>query len=260
MNKKNLISWTLVCGTFTAFLLIFYAQIGIAQMSIITLLFLFCIACYWGFNKISDFVSDYAEDESARPKGKLKPKTIMRIELGFGVLFAVIILNPFTILFTYFHEIGHATTALAFGIQVFSIVIISPRKGLTFLPLDYNNSLVLIAGSLSEITIAIVLLGFLYRSKTVKLGVFIAVFFSIWYNVLESVRYWHDSIFKGCGDAWDFLSFNPQIDPLWLAQLCLIIQIGFIVFLLLLFFSKIAGYFKFYFPDLSFGKFERLAR
>lgn len=260
IDKKSLICWTFVTGIFFTFLAIFYKQFGIAQIVFITFYLSFCISLYWGFTKISNIFSAYAEDKTVNPKGRLKPKNIIRIKIGFGVLFTILIIDPLTIVFTVIHEVAHATTALAFGIHVLKITITDPGRGYTELPPNSNNSLVAIAGSLSVIVSAIILLVLIYQSKTVKLDVFIAIFFSIWYSILESVKYWHDSIFKKVGDAWDFLSFNPQIDPLWLAHLCLIIQTGFIVFLLFVFFSKIAGYFKYYFPDVSFGKFERLVR
>lgn len=202
INKKKIFSWILVCGIYFTFLVIFYNQFGIAQLAILLMFFLVCIALYQVFTKASTPVNIYAEDEDIRPNRKLKPNKIAFIKkICFAVLFSILNFIPLTFVFTVIHELGHATTALVFGIPVFRIAIISPRVGYTSLALNYNNSLVLIVGSLSEILSAIVLLVLIYRSKTVKLDGFISIFFSIWYNILESVRYWHDSIFIGLGDA-----------------------------------------------------------
>ena len=263
ISKKKLIYWIVVSGIFFTFLAIFYNQFEFIQFVLILFLYLECVALYYFFNEIPKYINDYAEKDNARFKKKLTPNNIFLIVFILGVLLFVLLVDPLTIIFTVIHEVAHATTAVIFGAQIYNIVLKTPGVGYTHhsgLTTNLSNSLLSVSGSLSVIISGFILLIIIYRSKTINLDAFVAVFFSIWYIVIENVKYWYTSVFSGVGVALAFLSFNPQIDPLWLANFCVILYFGLATFLLLVFFSKIARYILKYFPDLIPSRFKNIIK
>ena len=120
---------------------------------------------------------------------------------------------------------------------------------------DSVMSQIFLAGSLGTILFGILFLLIICRSKNVKLDGVISIYCLIGYVILINVFYWRESVLLKKGDGWDLLSYNPQLDPFWLANLCEILYWA-TLFCLALFlagkiFSQLSSFLEKFFPDLS---------
>ena len=118
-----------------------------------------------------------------------------------------------------------------------------------------------LAGSVGAIFFGIALLLLIYRSKNTKLDGVISLYCSIGYTILINILYLRESVFLKKGDGWDFLTYNPQLDPFWLVNLCEILYwvtlFCLIVFLAAKIFSQVSSFIKKFFPDLSIYDIEK---
>ena len=259
-DTKRILIWIVMSGLFVMTTTFFYNQFGIAQLIVILVIFFFSVALYWITNFVSTKIDKYADSKTKEDIEKLTSKRVFWLKFWVGCVFAAAFLNPLMIIFTVIHELGHAITGIISGGNVLRIWIVSPGIGFTQFATELICPLFIIMGSVSSILVSLVLFGLMYKSETIKLEVYIAVFLSIWVNILENVRYWHDSALGMPGDALSFLSYFSHLNPVWLAHFCFVFQIVMIVFLSCLFFLKLARFALKYFPNTTFGPFNRVIK
>ena len=287
LNKnKNYGYLTFIYSLFIVFLGIFHLQLGIVQISEITFNLSLTIFFYLVFNAISNQLSLHIEPKilnstdkkskeqfvkennmRTKPKIILKYKKIFIIQLCLGILFLFLVGIPLTYIFTVIHEFSHAITGLFSGIQIEKIEILGLREGVTNHSILSSNiimTLFSIAGSMGELLFGTILLILIYRNKSMKLIVFIPLFFVIGYNIIRNLLYWLTSVYIGKGDAAAVLFYNPQISP----QLLLIVCSFVLSVLLLLFWFLLKNktfyrkdlFITNYYPELLDKKLYRIAK
>lgn len=275
MKEMKLIFYGVSLGLFFFFLFIFFYPLGIAQIIRILFNLSLCVILYNFFKIVSNRINFHSKTRNIyltnkklvvtiKKEDNLELKkiwhydTIFLARLLLGILLTFFLSSPFIYIFTFIHELGHAITALIYGVQVIEISVISVGIGYTefsTMASDSVMSQIFLAGSLGTIFFGIAFLLIIYRSKNTKLDGIISIYCLIGYVILLNIFYWRGSILVEKGDGWDFLTYNPQINPLWLVNLCGMLYWA-TLFCLILFlagkiFYHLSYFLKKFFPDLS---------
>ncbi len=274
--KKNK-HWIFAFGLIVTFLTIFSTQLGVIAIILIVMVSLLCVGLYTLSNTFSNSLSLHIETRIfyrtkkelfvphiGEHREKAEPRKIMRyidvfyFKLIWGIVLTLILVYPLSFIFTATHELAHAVTGVIIGVQVYEIRFLSPLRGYTnhsIVPSDLKMSFLVVAGSLSVIIFGLALSALIYRNKRVKLETFFPIWYAVWHNVTGTVDYWYRSIFSGIGDGWSFLTYNPNVIPLKLANFCILLQTILSIYLLFMLGLKIVSriflFLQKYVPDLS---------
>ncbi len=275
LKKLNLIIYAVFSGLLLFFLIIFSIPLGIAQIITILLNFSICVIFYRLYKILSNRINFHSKIRdlyrtnkkvvvNIRKENKVRLKRIWKYEDIFlvrfflGILLAVALFYPVIYLFTFIHEISHAIIALMYGAQVKEIIILGAGIGYTKFSIIVSASamsLIFLAGSLGGIFFGITFFLVIYRNKNMKLDGVVSIYCLIGYVILSNILYLRESVLLKKGDGWDFLTYNPQLDPFWLVNLCEMLYWA-TLFCLFLFFavkiiSQVSSFLNKFFPDLS---------
>lgn len=141
--------------------------------------------------------------------------------------------------FTFIHELNHASSTILLGGEVIELKVVSPRNGNT-LSTGFSNVggvlIFLIAGSLGNIIVFSLFLTFIVKKRlSIKIELFIPLYFIFSYNLLDEIGYWGLGFLFLVGDAGLFLLYNPYFYReiciaivlfLWFFALLLLLKFG----------------------------------
>ena len=282
LKELKLIFYAVILGLFFSLLIVFYNPLGIAQIIKILANLSLCVVFYNLFKIVSNRISFHSkirdiyrtnkklvvtiteEDNNLKQKKIWHYDTIFLTKLLLGILSAFALSYPLIYIFTFIHELSHAITALIYGVQIIEINILGAGIGYIEFSIMASDSVmgqIFLAGSLGTIFFGIAFLIVIYRSKNTNLDGVISIYCLVGYVILTNVFYWRESVLLKEGDGWDFLSYNPQLTPLWLVNLCEILywttMFCLILFLAAKIFSQISSFIKKFFPDLSIYYIEK---
>ncbi len=155
-------------------------------------------------------------------RNSIRIKSILKLILA--LITGLFLLSSTIFVFTFFHELHHASSAILLGGEVIELKVVSPRNGNTLS--SFSNlvagSFFLIAGSLGNVIIYFFFLEKLIKNRfTMKIELFIPLYFMFSYNLLDEIGYWFLGFFFQSGDAGLFL----QIYPIFNREICLVISI-----------------------------------
>lgn len=282
MNKLKLIFYAISLGLFFFILIVFFNPLGIAQIITILSNLLLCVILYNLFKITSNRISFHSKirdvyrtnkklvvtitegDNSLKQKRIWHYDTIFLTKLLLGILLAFVLSYPLVYIFTFVHELSHAITALIYGVPVIEINISAAGIGYIEFSTMASNSVmsqIFLAGSLGAIIFGIAFLLIIYRNKNTKLDGVISIYCLIGYVILTNLFYWRESVLLKEGDGWNFLTYNPQLEPFWLVNFCEILYWAtlfcLILFLAAKIFSQLSFFLKKLFPDLSIYDVEK---
>ena len=276
LKELKLIFYAISFGLFFFILIVFFNPLGIAQIITILANLGLCVILYNLFKIASNRISFHSkirdiyrtnkklvvtiteENNNLRQKRIWHYDTIFLTKLLLGILLTFALSNPLIYIFTFIHELSHAIIALIYGLQIIEINISDAGIGNTEFSIITSDSVmsqIFLAGSLGAIFFGIAFLFIIYRSKNMKLDGVISIYCLIGYVILTNIFYWRESVLVEKGDSWDFLIYNPQLEPFWLASFCEILYWA-ALFCLTLFLaakivSQLSSFLKKFFPDLS---------
>ena len=282
LKELKLIFYAVFLGLFFSLLIVFYNPLGIAQIIMILANLSLCVVFYGLFKIILNRISFHSkirdiyrtnkklvvtiteEDNNLKQKRIWHYDTIFLTKLLLGILLAFALSYPLIYFFTFIHELSHAIIALIYGVPVIDINISGAGIGYTeFYIITSDNVMgqIFLAGSLGAIIFGIAFLIVICRNKNMKLDGVISIYCLIGYVILTNVLYWRESVLLKEGDGWDFLTYNPQLDPFWLVNFCEILYWA-TLFCLILFlaaktFTQLSSFLKKFFPDLSIYDVEK---
>ena len=275
LKELKLIFYGVFLGLFFSLLIIFFHQLGIVQIIYILSNLALCVIFYNLFKIFSNRISFHSkirdiyrtnkklivtitEENNVSQKRIWHYDTIFLTKFFLGILLAFCLTHPLIYVFTFIHELSHAIVALVYGSQIIEINILGAGIGYTaFSIIESDRAMgnIFLAGSLGAIIFGIAFLIIIYRNKNMKLDGVISIYSLIGYIILGNVIYWRESILIKNGDGWDFLTYNPQLDPSWLVSLCETLYWA-MLFCLILFLAvkivyQLISFLKKFFPDLS---------
>ena len=282
LKELKLFFYPISLGLFFFILIVFFNPLGIAQIITILANLSLCVIFYNLFkiasirisfhSKIRDIyrtnkklaVTITEEDNNLRQKRIWHYDTIFLTKLLLGILLTFALSNPLIYIFTFIHELSHAIIALIYGLQIIEINISDAGIGNTEFSIITSDSVmsqIFLTGSIGAIIFGIAFLFIIYKSKNMKLDGVISIYCLIGYVILTNIFYWFESVLVEKGDGWDFLIYNPQLDPLWLVSFCEILYWA-ALFCLILFLaakivSKLSFFVKKFFPDFSIYYIEK---
>lgn len=276
MNKLKLIFYAIFLGLFFLVLIVFFNPLGIAQIITILSNLSLCVILYNLFKIVSNRISFHSKirdvyrtnkrlvvsitegDNSLKQKRIWHYDTIFLTKLLLGILLAFALSYPLVYIFTFVHELSHAITALLYGVPVIEINISAAGIGYTEFYIISSDSVmgqIFLAGSLGAIIFGIAFLIVICRSKNTNLDGVISIYCLVGYVILTNFFYWRESVLLKEGDGWDFLTYNPQLEPFWLVSFCEILYwvalFCLILFLAAKIVSQLSYFLKKFFPDLS---------
>lgn len=275
LKERKLIFYAVFFGLLLFLLFIFFIPLGIAQTIAILANLSLCVIFYRLFKIISIRISFHSRirdiyrtnkkvvvtikgENNDKLKRIWKYEDIFITKFFLGLLLTIALFYPLMYIFTFFHELNHAITASIYGSQIIEINILGPGIGYTkfsIISSDSAMSHIFLAGSLGAIFFGIAFLLIIYRNKNMKLDGVISIYCLIGYVILLNILYLRESVLLKNGDGWDLLTYNPQIDSLWLINLCEVLYwimlFCLILFLTVKIFSRLYSFIHKFIPDLS---------
>jgi hypothetical protein len=122
---------------------------------------------------------------------------------------------PMSSLVTFFHEIGHVLTALAYNSTIYQVYI-SPNEGHMYLStvlFTRESNIISIMGGLGVIIVGNILLAVIHSNTRLPATLHAILIIPIWIVMLDTLLYWMDGSINLTGDIGAILERTPELDP-----------------------------------------------
>ena len=200
----------------------------------VTLIIAYVFSYFLSTSGVSQFLSiidrklkfnSEKDEKSESLKGSrnsFRTKSILKLILA--LITELFLLESTIFVFTFFHELHHASSTILLGGNVIELKVVSLRNGNTLSSFSnlVASSFLLIAGSLGNIIIYFLFLVKLIKNRFImKIELFFTLYFIFCYNLLDEIVYCLLGFLFLGGDAGLLL----QINPIFNREICLFISI-----------------------------------